>query len=198
MAQEGIIKFNYELTPAKLIGSQFVKDINQCRSNLIKYGLIGVNQAGESYGNISVRFNQNEFIITASQTGSYQTLESQQLVVIKKCIFEDNKVLAAGEFKPSSESLTHGAVYSSDRRIKAVIHVHSLFLWQHLLNNHFPSTPQSAQYGSLELANAIIELFKDSRVFSQKIFVMAGHREGVVSFVKNLTEAENSILKFLK
>ena len=96
----------------------------------------------------------------------------------------------------SSESMSHAVLYQQVPEINAVFHVHHLELWKKVLH-HIPTTDESAPYGSPEMAKEIIRLIKESDVLNQKVFAMAGHREGLFSFGKTLEEAGNIILKLL-
>jgi ribulose-5-phosphate 4-epimerase/fuculose-1-phosphate aldolase len=99
-----------------------------------------------------------------------------------------NRVRYEGSALPSSESLTHAAIYESDAGTGAVIHCHDSKLWATLLNQA-PTTSNSADYGTPEMANEIMQLFTRSDVQSRKIVVMAGHEAGILTFGKDLEEA---------
>ena len=45
------------------------------------------------------------------------------------------------------------------------------------------------------MANEIARLFKEQNLSQHKIFAMAGHSEGIVSFGKNLAQAAEILLK---
>ena len=89
---------------------------------------------------------------------------------------------------PSSESLTHAAVYESDRKAGAVIHCHDSKLWAALLNQ-VPSSSHGVEYGTADMAREVTRLFEITDVQSRKIFVMAGHEGGIVTFGKDVGEA---------
>ena len=95
---------------------------------------------------------------------------------------------------PSSESLTHAAIYESDPTISAVIHCHDSVLWATLLDRA-PTTSKSVAYGTPEMAYEIMRLFKVSDVRSREIFVMAGHEAGIVTFGKNLEDAFDVVMR---
>jgi ribulose-5-phosphate 4-epimerase/fuculose-1-phosphate aldolase len=93
-----------------------------------------------------------------------------------------------GSVIPSSESLTHAAIYEADTAVGAVTHCHDLKLWEVLLNQA-PTTSKAAEYGTPELAHEIMRLFKDANAQSRKVVVLAGHESGIVTFGKDLEEA---------
>jgi len=102
--------------------------------------------------------------------------------------FARNWVSYEGTAIPSSESLTHAAIYESDVAISAVIHCHDSMLWR-TLHDRVPTTSKAIAYGTLEMAYEIMRLFEVSDVRSKKIFVMAGHQDGIVAFGKSLEDA---------
>jgi L-ribulose-5-phosphate 4-epimerase len=77
--------------------------------------------------------------------------------------------------------------------INAVLHIHHLQLWKKLLDT-FPATNSNIEYGTPAMAREIVRLFKETNLAEQKIFAMAGHEEGIVSFGKDLNEAGQIIL----
>jgi ribulose-5-phosphate 4-epimerase/fuculose-1-phosphate aldolase len=89
---------------------------------------------------------------------------------------------------PSSESLTHAAIYESDPTAGAVVHCHNSKLWAALLNQA-PTTSRAAEYGTPKLAYEIMQLFTRTNLQSRKIVVMAGHEGGILTFGRDLEEA---------
>jgi hypothetical protein len=90
------------------------------------------------------------------------------------CDFERNQVRYEGSALPSSESLTHAAIYESDANAGAIVHCHNSKLWAALLNQT-PTTSKTAEYGTPEMAYEIMQLFTRTDAQSRKIVVMAGH-----------------------
>ena len=95
---------------------------------------------------------------------------------------------------PSSESLTHAAIYESDPTIFAAIHCHDPVLWRTRLDR-VPTTSKAVAYGTPEMAYEILRLFTGSNVRSRKIFIMAGHEGGIVTFGKNLEDAFDVVMR---
>jgi len=102
--------------------------------------------------------------------------------------FAKNWLRCEGSGVASSESLTHAAVYESDPTTRAVIHCHDINLWSALLDKA-PTTPKRVEYGTAEMAYAVQRLFEVTDVKTRKIFVMAAHDGGLVTFGKNLQDA---------
>ena len=63
--------------------------------------------------------------------------------------------------------------------------------------DNVPTTKKEVPYGTPEMANEIFRLFKETAVQQEKIIVMAGHDEGIISFGKDLEEAGEILLNFL-
>jgi len=108
--------------------------------------------------------------------------------------FARNWLRYEGAAIPSSESLTHAAIYESDRSISAVIHCHDSDLWATVLDRA-PATSKCVAYGTPEMAYEIMRLFKISDVRSRKILSMAGHEGGIVTFGKNLEDAFDVLIR---
>jgi hypothetical protein len=67
-------------------------------------------------------------------------------------------------------------------------------LWRTLLDR-VPTTSKSVAYGTPEMAHEIMRLFTVSDVRSRKIFAMAGHEDGIVTFGKNLEDAFDVLMR---
>jgi ribulose-5-phosphate 4-epimerase/fuculose-1-phosphate aldolase len=107
----------------------------------------------------------------------------------------ENKVSCKGPIKASSESLTHAAIYEMDHRIHAIVHVHHAKLWK-ALKNKVPTTSSSVPYGTPQMALAVKSLYDHGDLAAQKIFAMAGHEDGLVSFGTTLMEAASIMLGY--
>jgi ribulose-5-phosphate 4-epimerase/fuculose-1-phosphate aldolase len=164
-------------------------DLNAYRRKLLDLSLIGVDPNGIGFGNLSVRDGATDkFYITGSATGGIPELALADCAKVVACDFERNLVRYKGPAAPSSESLTHAAIYASDAGAEAVIHCHDSKLWATALNQA-PTTSKAAEYGTPELANEIMQLFTRTDAQSRKIVVMAGHEGGILTFGKDLEEA---------
>ena len=101
-----------------------------------------------------------------------------------------------GKISASSESMTHAAIYEASKKVNAVIHTHNTEMWKKLLNK-VPTTAPGAEYGTPEIANEVKRLFNETDLMEKKIFVMAGHEDGVISFGKDLKEAWDVMIRYL-
>lgn len=160
--------------------------------------LIGAYENGVGFGNLSMRISGgNQFIITGSATGEIPELEPGHYVKVNSFNIDDNAVQCTGPLKASSESLTHAAIYLADPDVNAVVHVHSIDLWNEIIYK-VPTTNPSMDYGTTGLAKDIFRLFSDSDVFEKRIIVMAGDRAGILTFGQDIDEAVNVLMHYLK
>lgn len=196
---EGVVKFNchWKQTGPVISDDQF-EIVNSWREILFNMDLIGAYENGVAFGNISMRIKgSNQFVITGSATGEIPELEPGHYVKVNSFNIEDNAVQCLGPLKASSESLTHAAIYSADKGINAVIHVHSADLWNELIYK-VPTTNPSMDYGTVGLAKDILRIFKDSEVYEKRIIVMAGDRSGILTFGHDMDEAANVLMQYLR
>jgi ribulose-5-phosphate 4-epimerase/fuculose-1-phosphate aldolase len=183
------VKFAYERASAEIAPSDELAELNECRRKLRELHLVGVDSGGIGFGNLSLRDGAtSNFYITGSSTGGLLKLTLSDWVRVVAYDFEKNWVRYEGSAIPSSESLTHAAIYQSDSTASAVIHCHDSVLWTKLLGR-VPTTSQAVAYGTPEMACEIIRLFKASDVQTRKIFVMAGHQGGILAFGENCEDA---------
>jgi len=183
------VKFTYERATSKFAPFAGLADLNAHRRKLRELQLIGIDSNGVNFGNLSVRDGpMKNFYITGSATGGLPELTLAACAKVVAYDFKRNWLRYEGCAIPSSESLTHAAIYESDVSAQAVIHCHDSKFWLRLLDRA-PKTSQAAKYGTPEIAYEIMRLFKVSDAQSRKILVMAGHEGGVVTFGRDLEEA---------
>ncbi|MDF1696295.1 MAG: class II aldolase/adducin family protein [Saprospiraceae bacterium] len=197
MMDEGYIKFNAEWEKSNHVGDSDIESLNLWRQKLYNVNLLGVYPDGIGFGNVSQRSEGNKFYISGSKTGSVSNLSASDYAEVIDYKIQKNWVKCIGETIASSESMSHAIIYEHNPHINAVFHVHHLELWQKLLHK-IPTTPESAPYGSPEMANEILQLFSSTHVADSKLFAMAGHREGLFSFGATLEEAGNVLLDLMK
>ena len=192
------VKFTFESACADIAPFDALTELNACRRKLLELHLIGLDSSGIGFGNMSVRDGASRnFYITGSATGGLPKLSLTDCVRVVDCDFEKNWVRYEGTAIPSSESLTHAAIYKSDPMSSAVIHCHDSGLWAALLDRA-PTTSKAVAYGTPGMAYEIVRLFEAGEVRSKKMFVMAGHQGGIVAFGKNLEDAFNVLMAIRK
>ena len=183
------IKFTCEQAATEITRFGALAELNAYRRKLLHLRVIGVNANGIGFGNLSIRDSATEnFYITGSATGRKPELTLADCARVVAYDFEKNWLRYEGSAIPSSESLTHAAVYESDAKAGSVIHCHDSKLWAALLNKA-PTSSKAVDYGTPEMACEVKRLFKVTDVQSTKILVMAGHEGGIVALGKDLEEA---------
>jgi ribulose-5-phosphate 4-epimerase/fuculose-1-phosphate aldolase len=183
------VKFTSERKTGDLTPFDGFAELNAYRRKLRELRLIGVDSGDVGFGNLSVRDGATKkFYITGSATGALCELALADCARVVAYDFEKNWVRYEGNTVPSSESLTHAAIYESDAKVGAVIHCHDSTLWTTLLNRA-PTTAKTVEYGTPEMAYEVMRLFKVSDVQNRGILVMAGHAGGIVTFGRDLEDA---------
>jgi L-ribulose-5-phosphate 4-epimerase len=189
------VKFTYQRARPDIAPFEALAELNACRRKLLELRLIGVDSNGVGFGNLSVRDGvTGNFYITGSATGGLPELTPADCVRVVAYDFARNWLRYEGAAIPSSESLTHAAIYQSDPTISAVIHCHDSVLWRTRLDC-VPTTSKRIAYGTPEMAYEIVRLFTVSDVRSREIFVMAGHEGGIVTFGKNFEDAFEVVMR---
>jgi ribulose-5-phosphate 4-epimerase/fuculose-1-phosphate aldolase len=205
--QEGVIKFTLEFSPGDPLPAAQLAELNAWRDTLYTHKLIGQDPeryGGYGYGNLSMRLApydgppaQRRFAISGTQTGHLVALGPEHYAIVTACYPAENRVIAHGPIRPSSESLTHGAVYAIDPAIRYVMHAHSPVIWQRAANLHLPTTDPAVTYGTPQMADEVQRLFAQTPVATLRVFVMGGHEDGIVSFGHTAAEAGDVLLAAL-
>ena len=196
MKETGVIKFNCKWIKAAPQASDLLFNINNWRDKIFELGFIGLNDEDIGYGNISIRLNQKEFIISGSATGKLKELTNEHYTKVINYDLDKNSITAEGPILASSESLTHAAIYECDKNVNAIIHIHNTKLWNELMNK-VPTTNKDVEYGTPAMAMEMKRLYNETNLRNEKIIVMAGHQDGIISFGKDLNEAGNLLLKLM-
>ena len=198
MIDEGYIKYQCNLEQALPPDNEYIAEINFWRQKLYRNNLIGVyKDVGIGFGNISVRHpdNKQHFIISGTQTGHLPKLSNKDYSLVTVCNIGKNYVSCRGLIKSSSEALTHHIIYGLHNSFNAVVHVHHPQMW-HTFKNTLPTTPADTPYGTAEMALAVKHLY-DTNALNERIIIMAGHEDGIITFGNNLAEASDVLFHYL-
>jgi len=200
---EGVVKYHLDFTRAG-IDPAGIEEINAWRKIMYRLGLIGRDPdryGGFGYGNISTRLvdevPQPVFVISGTQTGHLAALGPEHYAIVASCDPQQNTIVARGPIKPSSEALTHHSVYLSDASVGCVIHAHCPEIWRAAQALDIPATPESAAYGTPEMATEIERLFTDTDVHQKGLLAMGGHTDGVVACGRTPREAGTAMIACL-
>ena len=189
MSETGVVKFRCEHVVQPLAPFPGFAELNDCRRKLRSAGLIGVDENGIGFGNLSLRDGlTNQFYITGSGTGAKEELSLSDYARVVSYDFSANWLKCEGATVASAESLTHAAVYVCDPSVTAVIHGHSLRLWR-ALRDQVPTASPAIEYGTPAMALEVKRLFDTTELRAEGIFVMAGHADGIVAFGRDIEEA---------
>ena len=95
----------------------------EARKKVIEAGhkLVEKKLIARTWGNISARISENEFVITPSGRG-YETLKPEELVIVR---IDD--LSYSGDIKPSSEKGAHAIAYKLRSDVDFIIHTHQFF-----------------------------------------------------------------------
>ena len=191
---EGVIKFDLQYQVSAAEPGHALDQVLQWRDVFFRLGIIGQDPGrydGLAFGNISHRIGSGiQFIISGSQTGGLLHCTPEHFSIVDSCDVETNRVEAHGPVAPSSESLTHGAIYMLDERINCVVHGHAPSIWEKVSALGLPATPQDIPYGTPRMAHAITALYREQGQPRQALFAMLGHEDGVIAYGEEFAAIE--------
>jgi ribulose-5-phosphate 4-epimerase/fuculose-1-phosphate aldolase len=198
--QEGVIKYQLDHTDDIINEIISLTEINAWRTIMHRLGLIGQTPgkyAGYGFGNISQRLGSSnrQFIISGTQTGHLESLSAKDYCLILDAELTANKITSRGLCKPSSEALTHAAVYQHASHIQCIIHVHCTEIWTKTEQMHLPHTNSDIAYGTPEMAKAVEELLHKAGQLS--VFSMLGHEDGIIAIGSTMQQAAWELIKHL-
>ncbi len=204
---DGVIKFQMRYTGGPALPADQIRELNAWRRILVLLQVVGADPArydGYGFGNISRRLEPwqaagtcRRFVITGTQTGEVAHLTPDHYVVVEECYPAQNLTVACGPVRPSSESMTHGAVYALDSRIRWVMHGHSPQIWHAAARLGLPTTDAAVAYGTPQMSAEVARLWRSSDMRRRRIFAMGGHEDGFVTFGRTADEAGQVLLAAL-
>lgn len=194
---DGVTKFKMTLKRSAPLLAEEVVALEKWRAILWRLSFIGEYPNEKiGYGNISQRLPgfKNAFVITGTQTGQHPHLRREHYTRVMNCDLTRNAVEAQGPIGPSSESLTHFAIYESQPQINAVFHVHHRELWEKLIKENAPFIPAGIPYGTRDMAEAGAKVIQGD----EGLLVMKGHQDGIIAYGANAEAAGKILLKLYK
>src|SRR5262245_58124993 len=134
MYEEGVIKFEASHEDRRLeprVLGELACKLAAWREIMAKTQLVGQDPArydGAGYGNVSGRVGPpsanrgaRAFLITGTQTGGKACVSLSDFCVVKDYDYHKNRVSSYGPILPSSESMTHAAIYDLSPHIRYVL-----------------------------------------------------------------------------
>ncbi|MCP3689493.1 MAG: class II aldolase/adducin family protein, partial [Gammaproteobacteria bacterium] len=197
---EAVIKYRLVFKPAQALLEHDYSSLSKWHRCFKDAGILGQNAHrynGLGFGNLSERIDQGAFLISGTQTGVLDELTAENYALVSATDIAQNLVEAQGRIEPSSESLSHAAVYALDEQIKFVFHVHSPQIWRARSRLGLPQTDAAISYGTPQMANEIKYLYRQGLFADKKVLAMAGHEDGIIGFGVTASEAGESIMQML-
>jgi ribulose-5-phosphate 4-epimerase/fuculose-1-phosphate aldolase len=191
---EGVIKFHLKHEEGPAPSMEETSGLRAWFRILHRLDLLGRDPQrylGYAYGNISQR-DGDGFLISCTQTSGREQLTPQNFSRVTDFDIQANWLRSHGPCPPSSEAMTHGAVYGARPEVGAVFHVHSPDIWQQAGKLGLPKTDSSIEYGTPEMAQAVGELLDRE---APRIFSMGGHEDGIVAWGESAEEAGSALLR---
>jgi hypothetical protein len=191
--REGVTRYVLDHRPGGTASRSELAMLDAWRSVLHRLGLIGGGDPGRydglGFGNVSCRVPRCGFLISGTQTGHLPELGAAGYSHVLYCDTAANHVTATGPVAPSSESLSHGAVYAARPRANCVMHVHSPEIWHTAGPLRLPATAAQVPYGTPAMADEMVRLCHAMPAADRGVFIMAGHEDGVIAFGPDETVA---------
>ena len=198
--QEGVIKYDLVFYEDELSFEHDFSSLGRWHRCFKQAGILGQDPGrydGLGFGNISERIDESSFLISGTQTGYLAELAPSDYALVTKADISINRIEAKGRVKPSSEALTHAAVYALASDIRFVFHVHSADIWNRRSELGLPQTGAEIPYGTLEMANEMKRLYNDDSFHKSRVLAMAGHEDGIIGFGAIADEVGESIMGLL-
>jgi ribulose-5-phosphate 4-epimerase/fuculose-1-phosphate aldolase len=207
---EGVIKFEaehlFEGLDARCFGEVACKLI-AWREIIGRLGLVGQEAGrygGAAYGNVSARVGppsavrgQRAMIISGSQTGGIDRIDLSHLCLVDRYDSRRNWVRSRGPIEPSSETMTHGAIYDLSPAIRFVLHAHSPVLWRARQTLRMPTSDPRVPYGTPEMAREVERLYRGTTLQATNILAMGGHEDGIIAFGQSVEQAGQTLVTWL-
>jgi ribulose-5-phosphate 4-epimerase/fuculose-1-phosphate aldolase len=209
-ADEGVIKFTAEHRMQTLDPRRYAPLAAQLagwRQVMSLCGLVGQDPSrycGAGFGNLSVRvgppgspLGRRAMLVSGTQTGGLPRVSLDDFCIVERYDVRANHVTSLGPIRPSSESMTHGAIYDLGPHIRAVLHAHAPTIWRRAADLAIPSTRPDVPYGTQEMALEMTRLRRETPLFERQILSMAGHEDGIIAFGRSLDEAGRILMTHL-
>ncbi len=205
MDDEGVTKFQLQFRPGPPPQRRTIATLNAWRTVLHRLGLVAQDPEryeGVDFGNVSIRATGNPpdphrplFWISGTQTGRIAMLDTRHYCGVLDYDLAHNLLIAAGPIPPSSESLTHAALYRAAPSVRCVLHVHSPDLWRHAERLGIPIIDRRIAYGTPGMADAVGRLGATTHL--PGLLAMAGHLDGIVAYGSQINETASTLILYL-
>ena len=208
--EEGVVQFTADHREQPLSARRFGElagHLASWRSIFAALSLVGQRADrydGAGYGNVSGRVGPfpgcrgaRPFLVSGSQTGGLACVTLSDFVLVSRYSAERNHVISEGLLLPSSESMTHGALYDLGPQIRFVFHVHCPLIWRSARTLGLPLSDGRVPYGTPGMAREIVRLARETPLLERRILAMGGHEDGVITFGRTPSAAGSVLLDAL-
>ncbi|MEE8365275.1 MAG: class II aldolase/adducin family protein [Gammaproteobacteria bacterium] len=198
--QEGVIKYDLVFHEADPVIDHDFTSLTRWHRRFKQAGILGQcpeRYDGLGFGNISERMDEFCFLISGTQTGHLVNLAPADYALVTHADVSRNRIEAKGQVKPSSETLTHAAVYALDTNIRFVFHVHSPDIWNQRAVLCLPQTGADIAYGTADMAIEMNRLYQQGAFHNKKVLAMVGHEDGIIGFGCTGDETGEAIMSLL-
>ena len=207
---EGVIKFQCDHGGSAgdlRRHGQVIAELRAWRLVMKQLAVLGCDSSrygGAGFGNLSARvgppsapLGRRQMIVSASQTGRLDDVGIEHFCLIERYDIDRNQVVSRGHDLPSSESLTHAALYDLGPHIRAVLHGHAPQLWHKARALRLPQTRPEVPYGTREMAREMARVHRETTFAEVGVLAMAGHEDGIVAVGRSLDEAGQRLVTWL-
>jgi ribulose-5-phosphate 4-epimerase/fuculose-1-phosphate aldolase len=206
---EGVVQFAFDLSSEP--GVDPSPDLLAWRELMMRLQLIGQQAdryGGYGFGNLSQRIlsddqnDQNdredkaEFIISASQSTHLSHENPAAWSTIDVINFERFWIEARSKQPPSSETLTHAAIYAAEPKANWVLHAHNPEIWRNAETLKLPAIAEHVPYGSMAMTRAVAMLLQ-THVSRPLVFVTLGHEDGVFALGATARDTGGLLVSYL-
>lgn len=208
--REGVTRFHAAHTDGPLSPTRYGETLAALaawRTVLAGLELVGQDPArydGAGYGNVSARVGPfpgargaRPFLVSGTQTGGRPCAGFDDFCLVRRYDIAANRVESAGPIRPSSESMTHGAIYDLGGYIRFVLHAHCPLIWQRARPLRLPATNANVPYGTPEMAREVERLARGTALLERRVLAMGGHEDGIIAFGRTADEAGHALLSAL-
>jgi hypothetical protein len=207
---DGVIKFTARHTreplPARRHG-ELACALVAWREIMIQTQLVGQDRArygGAGFGNVSGRVGApssargaRAMLISGTQTGGLTHIGLDHFCLVERYDYRANAVTSRGMVEPSSETMTHGAIYDLSPHIRFVFHGHGPVIWRHARSLGIPTSAESVAYGTPEMAEEVHRLYRSTALAETGIMAMGGHEDGIIVFGRTAEHAGRVLITYL-
>lgn len=193
MTDEGVIRFRADHEDGDLPSDarRVARVLLPVRAELRRAGWLGRDPdryGGYAYGNLSARLGEERFVVSGTQTSDLDDADEDTFCVVEGWELEDNRVTSTGPVRPSSESLSHAALYQAALWIGVVLHVHAPGLFTRAARTGLPATGPDAEAGTVAIARDLLHLGRDLEAPAGVVH-MAGHPDGLLAYGETAPQA---------